>query len=309
MFTPSKAEFLKLAEQGNLIPVYAEILADAETPVSAYQKLRKTGPSFLLGISRRRGTHRPLLVSRRQSAQSDSRRPVSWRRSAPAVEQEMAKFRPVSGARACRGSPAARSVFSATSTCTTSSRGCRCPSATICGTPVLCFMITDTILIFDRVSQTIKVVGQRARRRQTPEVPTPTRARRSTKSCADLAANRWRRAPWSFARTHPPIQVDSNMTPRATPRWLCKAKEYIKAGDIIQVVLAQRFQVKTQGAAARHLSGVAVGESVAVHVPARFRGFPARRRVAGGARPLRGAARRDSSHRRHAVARADARGR
>ena len=48
MFTPSKSEFLKLAKKGNLIPVYHEILADAETPVSAYQKLRKTGASFLL---------------------------------------------------------------------------------------------------------------------------------------------------------------------------------------------------------------------------------------------------------------------
>ena len=46
--TPAKDEFAKLAEQGNLIPVYAEILADAETPVSAYQKLLKTGPSLLL---------------------------------------------------------------------------------------------------------------------------------------------------------------------------------------------------------------------------------------------------------------------
>jgi anthranilate synthase component 1 len=46
--TPSKAEFLKLSGHGNLVPVYAEILADAETPVSAYQKLLKTGPSFLL---------------------------------------------------------------------------------------------------------------------------------------------------------------------------------------------------------------------------------------------------------------------
>src|ERR1035438_2972332 len=48
MFTPSKAEFLEYAKHGNLIPVYREIIADAETPVSAYQKLLKTGPSFLL---------------------------------------------------------------------------------------------------------------------------------------------------------------------------------------------------------------------------------------------------------------------
>ncbi len=37
---PSLAEFKKMARQGNLIPVYREFLADTETPVSAYLKLR-----------------------------------------------------------------------------------------------------------------------------------------------------------------------------------------------------------------------------------------------------------------------------
>ena len=48
MYTPSKAEFLELAKYGNLIPVYREIVADTETPVSAYQKMQKSGGSFLL---------------------------------------------------------------------------------------------------------------------------------------------------------------------------------------------------------------------------------------------------------------------
>ncbi len=37
-----------MARQGNLIPVYREILGDLETPVSAYKKLRGEGCSFLL---------------------------------------------------------------------------------------------------------------------------------------------------------------------------------------------------------------------------------------------------------------------
>ena len=38
---PSRDEFLALASQGgvNLIPVYAELMADCETPVTAFQKL------------------------------------------------------------------------------------------------------------------------------------------------------------------------------------------------------------------------------------------------------------------------------
>lgn len=47
MITPSRDEFLKLAGQGNLIPVTSRILADIETPLSAYRKIRGQGESFL----------------------------------------------------------------------------------------------------------------------------------------------------------------------------------------------------------------------------------------------------------------------
>src|SRR5688572_13291346 len=47
MITPSLEEFLKLAGQGNLIPVTSRILADIETPLSAYRKIRGQGESFL----------------------------------------------------------------------------------------------------------------------------------------------------------------------------------------------------------------------------------------------------------------------
>ena len=40
MYQPSFAEFEKLAQNGNLIPVYREILADVETPVSVLMKLQ-----------------------------------------------------------------------------------------------------------------------------------------------------------------------------------------------------------------------------------------------------------------------------
>ena len=45
---PSLPEFQALARQGNLIPVWTELLADVETPVSAFQKLDSGGYSFLL---------------------------------------------------------------------------------------------------------------------------------------------------------------------------------------------------------------------------------------------------------------------
>src|SRR2546428_2157639 len=47
MYFPTQDEFLKLATRGNLIPVTRRLLADFETPLSAYHKLRGQGESFL----------------------------------------------------------------------------------------------------------------------------------------------------------------------------------------------------------------------------------------------------------------------
>src|SRR2546423_14238432 len=44
---PTLQEFEQLATQGNLIPVTQRLLADFETPLSAYRKLRGQGESFL----------------------------------------------------------------------------------------------------------------------------------------------------------------------------------------------------------------------------------------------------------------------
>lgn len=46
--TPSREEFKALATQGNVVPVYRSILADLETPVSAFLRLRHMPNAFLL---------------------------------------------------------------------------------------------------------------------------------------------------------------------------------------------------------------------------------------------------------------------
>lgn len=49
-YQPSLEQVKKLAPKGNLIPIYRELPADLETPVSVYLKLQGKigGPSFLL---------------------------------------------------------------------------------------------------------------------------------------------------------------------------------------------------------------------------------------------------------------------
>src|SRR3982750_3832715 len=45
--TPTLGEFIELAKEGNVIPVFADFIADGETPVSAFRKLDRGGYSFL----------------------------------------------------------------------------------------------------------------------------------------------------------------------------------------------------------------------------------------------------------------------
>ncbi len=45
---PSESEFRTVAVPGRIVPVYVELPADLETPLSVYLKLRRVGPSFLL---------------------------------------------------------------------------------------------------------------------------------------------------------------------------------------------------------------------------------------------------------------------
>ncbi len=47
MHAPDLDQFLQLAAQGNLVPVTRRLLADFETPLSAYRKIRGQGESFL----------------------------------------------------------------------------------------------------------------------------------------------------------------------------------------------------------------------------------------------------------------------
>jgi anthranilate synthase component 1 len=246
MFTPSKTEFLEHAKRGNLIPVYREIIADAETPVSAYQKLLKTGPSFLLesveggeriGRYSFIGTNPSTVIRIAQRSGEDALR---------AVELEMSRYKPVTlpglprftgGAVGFLGYEYIHQIEPSVPR----------PQRDDLSTPTLCFMITDTILIFDRVSQTIKIVAnahvdgdaEHAYKRACSQVD-----RLLAELAQPLAS-----PPLEFQKDAPDVPVTSNMTTERYAGMVKEAQEYIKAGDIIQVVLAQRFQTPLKSSA------------------------------------------------------------
>lgn len=246
MFTPTKTEFLELAKHGNLIPVYREIIADAETPVSAYQKMAKSGGSFLLesveggeriGRYSFIGSHPRKVIRVDKADHSD---PLQ------AVEKEMAQYKPV----AIRGLPrftGGAVGFLGYEYIHQIEASVPKPERDDLHTPVLCFMITDTILIFDRVSQTIKVVAN-AHIDGKPEAAYGSACARIDEIIHELQQPLAARA-LEFRTEAPEVHVDSNVTPERYAEMVGTAKEYIKAGDIIQVVLAQRFRAKTHATA------------------------------------------------------------
>ena len=61
MFYPNFKDFKKKAREGNLIPVYREIYADMETPVSAFLKIDESNFSFLFE-SVEGGKNGPLFI-------------------------------------------------------------------------------------------------------------------------------------------------------------------------------------------------------------------------------------------------------
>ncbi|MSQ10091.1 MAG: anthranilate synthase component I [Dehalococcoidia bacterium] len=245
MFTPSFDEVRTLAKDANLIPVYREITADLETPVSAYLKVTRGAYSFLLESAEggeRFGRYsfigtEPYKVLRtgKPGSKAAAADPLL------AVEAELLPFRvaKVAGVPRFHGGAVGYLAYE-----TVRHFEPRVPLAEtdVMGLPESIFMMADTLLVFDHLLHRIKVITH-------------------VKTEGDLQANynaacdkidgiiaRLRRPVPSPARPHGERHVDhaqgeirSNMPRDLYDRMLARGKEYIIEGDIIQVVLSHRF--------------------------------------------------------------------
>ena len=259
---PDKKTFLEKARKGNLVPVWRELLADQETPVSAYEKiraaLRAAGPNpntFLLEsvdggehIARYsfiggnphtifRGTGRTVEI-----VHPDGRTEVLRNADAlDALKRHMAQFKPVPDPALPRFFGGAVGYIGYDIIRQIEPRVPLSPGAAA-GWPDLVFGITDTILIFDRVRHSVKIVAN-AFIDGDPEQAYTSALGRIETYCNYLRAP----ADNCLIDIHESLK---KLEPRSNVRReeFCasveKAKEYIRAGDIIQVVLSQRFEVE-----------------------------------------------------------------
>jgi anthranilate synthase component 1 len=102
------------------------------------------------------------------------------------------------------------------------------------------FLIADELLVFDRVAQTITILVNAVLGGRTPEEAYEEAVAEIERLVA-LLEQPSEHAPVDVPRETPEIPFTSNMTKEAFLQNVERAKKYITAGDIIQVVGSQRF--------------------------------------------------------------------
>jgi anthranilate synthase component 1 len=265
MIYPSFKEFLLLSKEANVIPVYKEINADLDTPVSAYLKMKKDEYSFLLEsvegqekiarysflgsrpslIFRSKGKHIEIA----QPAQHSVRRFVTATDPLDEIKKIMRDFKPVhikglprfcGGLVGYIGYDAVRFFEKLPDQNPDELRS-----------DDFIFILADTILVFDHVNHTIKIVSNVLFSQLGKNIP-ETRKKKiyndAIKKIESIQGDFKKAVAGNevvpAAVVSAKARVTSNFKKSAFQNIIVKAKEYITKGDIIQVVLSQRFSVK-----------------------------------------------------------------
>jgi anthranilate synthase component 1 len=252
MIHPTFDEFRRLARPNALVPVYKEILADLETPVTAYMKIAKDQPySFLLEsvekadslgrysflganpatIFKSKGTKIELVRDGRLGMY-ESADPLGE------LRKLMAGYKPVhvDGIPEFHGGAVGYIAYD--QECFFENLPDNNPDPL--NLPDLYFMVTDTILIFDHVNNKLKIVSNAHVRGSVDAA-----YNEAIRKIDDL--QRTLRGPLVVSSEHVHSgEVDQEPKSNFSRDEFCaavrKAKEYICAGDIFQVVLSQRFE-------------------------------------------------------------------
>ncbi len=260
MITPDLPTFRERARHGNLIPVVRELLADQDTPVSAYEKLRTAlrtldpqAPTFLLEsveggenigrYSMLGGMPRAILRARGRRAElEDASGKHIFEDVDPlrVLQDLMAAYKPVHDPSLPRFSGGAVG-FLGYDCVAQFDRVPLCPRPGL-DFPDMVFLIADTVILFDQVRHTMKLVAN-AHVEGDPDAAYADAVERIGRLAAMLQTPLPRRM---LDANAPPTDLPfhSNTLREDFLRSVERSREYIRAGDIIQVVLSQRFEVE-----------------------------------------------------------------
>ncbi len=276
MYSPTQTEFLnlKLAEQGNLIPVTRRLLADFETPLSAYRKIRGQGESFLLesveggehvgrysfvgcnprAVIRQDGNRVQILENGRAVREfTVSRDPAAdpalcVKDGLEVVERVMGRYQPVSWPGLPRFTGGAVGFIGYEFIHDVEPVVPRPPRDDL-GTPTMYFLVADELIIFDRVAQTITVLVNAVIEPGISPAEAYENAVSEIERLVSLLEQPLEHRPVTVPAQYPSLPSASNVSPEKFHANVLKAKEYITAGDIIQVVGSQRFSAPVKASA------------------------------------------------------------
>ncbi|MCH8475849.1 MAG: anthranilate synthase component I [Opitutales bacterium] len=252
--TPDFSTFQKLTAQGNVIPLSTELTADFETPVSAYAKLRKAGPAFLLeSVEGGENLYRYSFFGcrpRKTLAAYPDR--VVWKTGEKEevlppskdplglLQEEMKQYQAVKlpGMPRFAGGAVgflAYDIISSIEPTVPPIGGKPKPDS-----PLLHFSFVDSVVILDRVRQTLRICVN-AHLRDTDPEEAYRKAVREIEEIRDLFSQPHALPPEPLAEPGEITVPPGNFSKETFERTVEEAKEYIRAGDIIQVVLSQKF--------------------------------------------------------------------
>jgi anthranilate synthase component 1 len=270
MYSPSLEEFVELSRQGNLIPVTRKLLADLETPVSAYFKIRGQGESFLfesveggehlgrysfVGCNPRaivrqtgdsveyieNGKVRERFKVTRNGTGVEGEKTV--RDGLEVIERVLRQFKAVALPNLPRFTGGAVGFIGYEFIHDVEPVVPRPPLDEL-NTPTMYFLVADELLIFDRVNQTLTVLVNAV----IEEGSSPSEAYEDAVNEIDrlisLLEQPTSYVPVTVPHEVPEVPFESNVPKESFLQNVLKAKEYILAGDIIQVVGSQRFSTR-----------------------------------------------------------------
>lgn len=256
---PTKDELQDLAKQGSLIPVYTELLADLETPISAFSKIaydksgKKKPYAFLLesadgGESIGRysfmGVDPIALISRSGDLielTGEKEESVETKKDTfQFLEDYLKRYDQVQleGLAPFSGGAVGYASYE---TIQEIEPRVNCKDKAEFGTPDALFGIYETIVSFDRLKQRIQVISHVDLRKDDLQDGYQKALKNIAQIVDKLGQERIVR-PLALNLSTEPLEASSNMTRADFCDKVLKAKEYIRSGDVIQVVLSQRFE-------------------------------------------------------------------
>lgn len=258
MIFPTRELFVELSRQGNLIPVYKELVADVETPVSAFARLDTGRHTFLLESAEKGGRlgrysfvgadPQVIFSARDRSIRIEDRGTVrEFETTADPLaelEKTMARYRPITFSEL--------PIFYGGAVGFLSYEMVRffepkVPRARVddLQLPDAYFVVADKLVIFDHLQRRMKIVVNAFVEGDAGAAYDSAVAR-----IAQIEAAL--QTPVVLPALEPRVDIPQenpvvNMTQEEYIRMTGAMQEYIRAGDIFQVVPSQRFTLPFTG--------------------------------------------------------------